>query len=776
LLATIATTLDANNNPIIFSIGANGVVSDTRQVPTNNPVTPYQSNGLETLPGLKATTIAAYQLPDGTPVVLAMNGAESWVYLDEYESTANPALPHAWSGWTKISDFVATSIVAVGATNGSGPAIFAIGTNSEVYEDLYSSTLSPSPYSDFQPLAGLGATSIAAIADGSNTFRVLALTGPESYVYQATTTLTDGSIESSGWSTLNNEFVASSISVSTGPTAAVEGASSPNTLMVFATGAGFPELFTDTLTLNTNTGQQTDGGFQVISLSLYTQTEYENVTPLTAPLSKQTAIVSGDELTLFALSSGGDVFENQYLLTGLVDQPSYWVGWQELLEPESDGYYRYPLTASDIAATVPPGGGVEVVTNNNTNSPEIATAPAHAAISFPGYTPIANTFSPASSLLSTGTHPIVTTIGPSGRAVVFAIGSDGTVSESQDTTPGTGVTTTRDTYSALTPLPGLQATSIAATTEPNGIAVFALTKSISLVFENQYRPTSDGSYAWTGWEQIDNFVATSIAAATGGDSANNGPTVFAIGTNGGVYYDASIAGGLPTDNYVFGNFGLLNGLGASTISVRSTSTGIEVAALTGPQSYAYVNLDTAASWSGWQQAGNYVMNQILATTTASGGPAVAGVSPVNGAQVFSDYVPVGEFPVAVWGTYQTIAFSEIVPSIVVYYGSDILKGFTAVTLPDQAGVVYYDLINSIKDIPENGVSVAYSFPDSSSATGPTPTDNFNANSLTSAPDGLQPTFYIVGTDGNLYVNQAVASGNASAPYNYLGYVSLGSLS
>src|SRR5580693_2491877 len=71
LLATLATTLDVNNNPVIFSIGSGGIVSDNRQVPTNEAATPYRSNGLETLGGIKATSIAAYQAADGSPVVLA---------------------------------------------------------------------------------------------------------------------------------------------------------------------------------------------------------------------------------------------------------------------------------------------------------------------------------------------------------------------------------------------------------------------------------------------------------------------------------------------------------------------------------------------------------------------------------------------------------------------------------------------------------------------------------------------------------------------------------
>ena len=50
---------------------------------------------------------------------------------------------------------------------------------------------------------------------------------------------------------------------------------------------------------------------------------------------------------------------------------------------------------------------------------------------------------------------------------------------------------------------------------------------------------------------------------------------------------------------------------------------------------------------------------------------------------------------------------------------------------------------------------------------------FLSNTLAAVPDTLQPTYYIVGTDGNIYVNQAVPVSGSSIPYTYLGYVPLG---
>jgi hypothetical protein len=759
LLATLATTLDTNNNPIIFTIGANGTVQDDRQVPTNNASSPYRSNGLESLSGLTATSIAAYQLPNGDPVVLATTGPESYVYLKQYEATNNPAQPYAWSSWIQTSQFVAQSVIAVSATNGNGAAIFAIGADNNVYENIYSSDNSPGPYTDFQPLPGLTATKLAAIYDSGDTFRVFALTGPESYVYQDTTTLGDNTITSNGWSTVDPNFVASSISVANAPTSAFAGTSSPNSLMVFASGAGDGQLYDDSLVLDTNTGDRTGIGFGMISLQPYNPSDSLDVRTPTIPFISSSAVDLGGYLTLFAATSNGNVYENQYVLTGLVSPSSYWIGWKVT-----------GLMGASVISTEATGGGVEAVSAYSV-IPAFVTAPAHDALSFPGYAPIPDDFTQPADLSTTVSSPLVTTTGVNGRPVVFTIGYGGTVSESQDEATGSGITTTQDSYSAFTALPGLTcASSIAATTEPNGIAVFALTGSASLIFENQYRPTGDGSYAWTGWEQLDNFVATSIAAATGGDSASNGPTVFAIGTNGNVYDNASIAGGLPSDNYVFGNFGLLNGLNASSISARSTSTGIVLAALTGTESYAYANIDTTAAWSGWQQTGNYVMSSVLATTSATGSPAVAGTSPL-GYQAVSDYGTTS------WGAYQAINFDS-------YIGGSANEGFTQIlalasaTLPSQVGVIYYDLTQS-PDGEYTGVYAAYSYDDGTGGAGPSPISNFAGNKLAAAPDGLQPTYYIVGQDGNIYVNQAIplavpGGGFGDTPrYGYLGYISLG---
>lgn len=261
LLTSIASTLDANNNPVIFSTISGGSVLVDREVPTNDAANPYRPNGLETLSGLTATSVAAYRAADGSPVVLATTGPESYLYSDAYKPTGNPAQPFAWTGWSPISTFVATSFVAVSATSGAGPAIFAIGANSNVYEDLYTGSAATGSFSDFQRLPGLAATTLAATSDGGGLFRVFALTGPASYVYQDESSNTGTTIPTTGWSPLDSNFVTNSVSVITGPANTTLGGVSPDTLMLFAPGIGDGYLYQNSLVLDNLTGDRTSGGF-----------------------------------------------------------------------------------------------------------------------------------------------------------------------------------------------------------------------------------------------------------------------------------------------------------------------------------------------------------------------------------------------------------------------------------------------------------------------------------------------------------------------------------
>ncbi len=82
-------------------------------------------------------------------------------------------------------------------------------------------------------------------------------------------------------------------------------------------------------------------------------------------------------------------------------------------------------------------------------------------------------------------------------------------------------------------LPGVAATSIAAALidRDGEVAVYALTGSSSLIYENQYLATGDAAtpYSWTGWRPLGTFVASAIAA-THAEGAYQA-TVFAIGTD-----------------------------------------------------------------------------------------------------------------------------------------------------------------------------------------------------------------------------------------------------
>ena len=570
----MATTLDSHSNPVIFSIGSDGSVSATLEVPTNQSSTPYKSNGLEPLPGLHADSIAACQLPDGTPVAVATQGPQSWVYINEYLNTPGSPFAHTWTGWQKLSDFVATSITAVSNSGGSGPAIFATGADSNVYEDLFSSTLTPSPFTDFQLLNGLSATSIAAIADGSNTFRIVALIGPQSYVYQDTTTFSNGAIQSAGWTTLNTQFVASSLSISTGPTSPVQGVTSPDTLLVFSTGAGDGSFYFDTLTLDSSTGQRTSGDFTLISPAISSTNPGPSSPASIHSIVESTAVDSGDYLTLFVRTSSNAVYENEYLLTGTGDQTGDWTGWQTILTPSVQNVTeRLPIQSISIASTPAYGGGVELLSTDSTYTTGFVVAPAHTALSPTDDTPVDNDFTFEYSLSQFAYHQLVTTLGPNGLTAVFTIGSDGTVYESQNE-PSSSSIPTRYQYSAITALPGLSASSITATTEPDGMAVFALVNSRSVVYENQYRPTGNKTYAWTGWQKMSNFVASSIASATAGDSATNGPTVFGIGADGKVYSATSSAPTNSTDPFTFSAFGEMDGITAYSLSATATATAI----------------------------------------------------------------------------------------------------------------------------------------------------------------------------------------------------------
>lgn len=186
----------------------------------------------------------------------------------------------------------------------------------------------------------------------------------------------------------------------------------------------------------------------------------------------------------------------------------------------------------------------------------------------------------------------------------------------------------------------LTATSIVAAPEPNGVAVFALTNTESFIYEDQYAPTGDPAnpYAWTGWKQVGNMVATAIAATSTSDpSSANEPTLFAVGVNSVISVSQAFlrASVLGSSELAFSDFTPLSGLDATALSVQAVGAQILVAGLTGPQSFAYGNLynasidpvTTPGTAAGWTVASDYVFSKITASTSPSGAPVIAGFSP-----------------------------------------------------------------------------------------------------------------------------------------------------
>ena len=183
-------------------------------------------------------------------------------------------------------------------------------------------------------------------------------------------------------------------------------------------------------------------------------------------------------------------------------------------------------------------------------------------------------------------------------------------------------------YTGYQTLPGLTANSIAATTLPDGSPiVVAMTNTQSFLYVNEYAPTGNDAVprAWTGWQQLSNFVATSVTASTDGDT----PGFFAIGANAQVFASFNDSSVTPTDiASSFTDFAPLSNLAVASIAVEpDPDGGYEVAALTGTHTFVYGNTvtpdGTGLTDTGWQQLGNFVATSINVTpglnTTAFGG-------------------------------------------------------------------------------------------------------------------------------------------------------------
>ena len=758
-LSTTAVTYDVNGDATYFGIDSQHVVTATRQVQTGQYNSPTRINGPEALTGISATAVTAAIVPDyNSTQVYALTGPESYIQGDTY-SLGLGQTTKGWGGWhAYYSNFVAKSIVAVTSPDRIFSAFFAIGGDNNVYGDM-----DTDPNSDsyvLSPIPGLTATSISATYESNGVFRVFAMNGTQSNIYQTTVSNQQGRLVSSAWTPVNTSFVASSFSLVSGPSNATPGgAAAPNSLLLFATSAVTGHIYDDSLVLDSSTGQRTDTGFNVVPMDAYAGSSNSSPPPTLVTTS---AVDSGDYVTLFGQTEAGVIFSNQYLLTGTTNPTPSWIGWQAI------GQGKVGITASLVSTSEK---NVSLIAQDSTDQTIYTSAPGHDALNSSG-TPIANSFNGTFPLASLAVHPLVSAIGPNGRAMVFTIGADGSVYVSTDTTPGTGVTSTQDTYSPLSLIPGIDATSIAVTAEPQGVALFAMTTTPGSIFVSEYRPTTSGvGYAWSSWRHVGgDFIGRSMSAATDGDPTSNGPKLFLIGGDNNVYEMNSIAPATASDGYTFQNPVPVAGLSATAISAHTINNGLLLTALTGGQSYVYANISTKGTWAGWTQTGNYVMNQVVALATTSGTPALAGTSPL-GYQASSVYSATSG-----WGPYIPSPSDRLLGTLVQanYFGS---IGFAAGSLPSGTpGLALLDLLQPLRATNDfQGVYSSYVFNDVTAIEGKTPLSSFAANSIAIGPDSLGPTYFIVGSNGRVYVNQAISPGDIYTPWTYLGYVDLGAI-
>ncbi len=765
LLATLAIATDLNHNSTIFTLGSDGTVFVNTQRPTNDPNRPTASTGLVALPGLQASSIAAIQPIDGLAEVLATTGSQSEIYRNVEVFTGDPLKPEAWSGWQSLGGFQAKSIVAAQST--SVNAVFAIGADSNVYQDLESGGV----FSNFTPIPGLSAASITAVADNSNVFQVSALTGPQSYVYQVDTFIpyqTAGAGPENPpvvvkpnltWSNVSGSFVASSISESANPSIT----SNPNGYSIFATG-GDGRLYR---------GPEND-----FAVTTPAPTSFQRIgSPVegivSVPLVAVTATLSAGirYQNLFALGINGLVYEDQALPPIAPSTSFTYTGWVPLTG----------LSGTSIAATSTPDGGAKVVvrsSNGVTNFEQTAFHPAYGINNQPNL----NVFT-ESRRVDAAYHPLAVTTGVNGKPVVATIGNDGTVYVAQDVT-ATSAATTTDSYSGFTPLPGISATSVAAATETDGIAVFAMVGEVSPVFVNQYRPTGNTSnpYAWTGWVGI-NGTAQSMAVVNAG-GPSSAPTLFEIPylNQGPIQVISLIPSASPSSGEsASSTITTLDGLTAASMSAKATANGIEVVALTGPQSYPFVNLyapDPAnpgqSKWSGWHVFNNYVMTQAFATNGVGGVPAIAGTSPL-GQQVFSEYLPVAGTTGSAWSAFRPIAGAPSTNPQAQFAGADSFQTLASIIYKNNLGGAYFDVF-SPTTVAVSGFGFTGAAGSSSQQfTGNPSIATIQASSLATTPDFADPSLFAGGDNGRIYVNQGVLSGDPKNPYTYLGWVALAPL-
>jgi len=769
----LATTLDRSGNPVDFLIRSDASVVVNQERPTNDITSPIQYSGYQTLSGLSASSITAFTLPNGDPAVVAMTGPQSYLYLNRYTATGNPAVPRAWTGWEQFGSFVATSVAS--ASNGaSGAAVFAVGVDAKVYAAPYdpstTATAASTAFSGFQQLPGFSASSISVLADGASSYSVTALGGPESYVEDNKVIVAGGTVQPVGWQQVGN-WVAISINLTPGLNTTAIGTSLGDRLFLFAVGTD-GVLYYDPLTLDATTGERDS-------------TTYVADSPNHQTVSSS-AVLSAGYMTIYAMSGTGSIAYQQLTATGLTGNPLSETGWGILNAPFYNPYNppqpQFVATAMTTSPTA--DGGSDLVALDFTGVTNIKHLVAHPAVSAPSYTIQNNQYSIWTDLGTNSYHPIATASGPNGLPIVVTLGSDGSVYANRDVTAGTSGAA--DTYSGFTRLDGLSATSIAATTEPNGFAVFALIGPQSSIYENQYVATGDSTnpYAWTGWNQLGDWVATSIAAATP-SHANSaaGATVFGLGVNGVIAATGATVAGNDPSQAVYTPF---NGLGATSFSVKALGSQVLIAALTNTQSYPFSNLytppgqgvsrsPTTPGSSAWTLTGTDVLSKVVASTTPSGDPVVAGVSP-SGAPAVSLSLDGTNPPQGSPGNFQSLSFpyQTNIQGYLPYYTG---LGFVPLAIADGSAVGYLELVqaNGYYSYLE-GVYLATTIPNGMSDTYYQPISGSSAFRFVATSTEPTSNSIVVGDSlGQIFVSQATATGDTQAPLSFSSFVSLGTV-
>ena len=650
-MSTLLAATNASGIPYAFTIGGGGTVFYQSDRPTNDAMNPTASTGPINLPGINATSIAAYTGADGLPTVVAITGPVSLVYVNHRGPTGNFAEPLAWSGWQRQGNFFATSITAANNAT-SGPAIFATGADHSVYEnqELASATpTTPAVRTGFDRINGIYATSVKAQADGAG-FAVFALAGPATYVYESNTLYggtpgAGGVLRSSPWNPVDG-FVATQFDVSQGFGTATTNPGGYRDIVLYAMGAdGF--LHTDHLVSGSMAGQRSGTGFHPVYSSPATEFDFSVVvTPGAAIVFIHTGAVP------IGIPEGGA--QVSFVVSVEMTSPTNPDRWS------SGVYLNDSLQPTMIVASVDSKGLPILDASKDGFNAGLYVSRVDPSSSLPsGYL----FFTFFGDHYDNPIESVISTAGVAGRPVVFVLEGDGSVDVNQDlaASPSGAI----DTYSGFARLSGVSATSIAATAESGGIAVFALVGPLGFIFEDQYRPTGDPlqPFAWTGWGQVGNFTASAIAAVTPGGVPNEGPILLAQGANGLIYALASTAPTIPTDPYTFGSPRALPDLLPFTFSARATATGAEIFGLTGRASFAYANLYLPAGsggasprqWTGWQALEDEVVLGIAAIAGTGGVPAITGLDGED-FQVIDEYLGSGEQ--AAWTGFKVIRYDD----------------------------------------------------------------------------------------------------------------------